>query len=228
MGLDMYLGSYHKAKLNKKVFNAKETEKLKDGDNDYSVFDQCPDAFKDIATEIKVVNQYYDMEKISKTFANGEPLTIGGYGSGQIYFRNYEKNIKLDLDSEVIHKDYLVSKEETAYVIEGDYEIAYWRKANQIRQWFVDHIDEFNEDDNGDYYKVTKELLEQLVKDCEITLNNHNLAKEILPTSSGFFFGGTDYDEWYYEQLENTVQVLTEVIAETDWDNEVVTYHEWW
>lgn len=228
MGLDMYLGAYHKAKLNKKIFNAEETERLKDGDNNYSIFDKCHNAFKDIATEIKVVNQYYDMEKISKAFADGGSLTIGGYGSGQIYFRNYEKKIKLDLDADMIHRDYLVSREETAYVIEGEYEVAYWRKANQIRQWFVDHIDEFNEDDNCGFYKVTKELLEELIKDCETVIKNKDLKEDVLPTSSGFFFGGTEYDDWYYKQLESTIEQCEKVIAETDWDNEVVTYHEWW
>lgn len=226
MGLDQYLGAYHKAKLNKTIFNTKETEELRDGENNYNVFNKCPDAFKDIVTEVKVINQYYNMEKISNDFAGGKELTIGGFSYDKILFRNYEEHIKLDLDADMIHKDYLISKEETAYVIEGDYEIAYWRKANQIRRWFVEHIDEFNENDNCGYYKVTKELLEELVEDCKKVLDNHNL--NILPTSSGFCFGGTEYDKYYYYQLENTVEMLNKVIVETDWKNEVVVYHEWW
>ena len=274
MGLDMYLGKYHKVNLEKTIFNVEETMKLKD---DYSVFEKCPDSFKGIATEVKVINQYYNMEKISEDFADGNPLTIGGFGGGDIYFRNYEKNIRLDIPYKTIdNSTYLIDKEETAYVVEGEYEIAYWRKANQIRQWFVNHIEEFDEDDNGGYYVVTKELLERLIMDCYCVLaSNEDIeidekikekmkkvralaergvggekdgAKEtlekmerkygltgvkvrpedILPTSSGFFFGSTEYDKWYYNQLENTIEQCEKVIDETDWENEVVVYHESW
>lgn len=155
-------------------------------------------------------------------------------------------------------------------------EVAYWRKANQIRQWFVNHIEEFNEDDNCEYFTVTKELLERLVMDCycvlcsregieiddkikkkmekikalaergvggEKTGAKETLEKmeqkygvygvavkpeEILPTSSGFFFGETEYNDSYYWQLENTMEMCQRVIDETDWDNEVVFYTEWW
>lgn len=277
MGLDMYLRKYNKANLEKTTFNLEETRKLKDWENnDYCVFDKCPEPLKDIAIEVKVVNQYYNMEKISEDFADGNPLTIGGYGSNGIYFRNYEKDIKLDLQSEVLENDYLISKEETAYVVGNYKELAYWRKANQIRQWFVDHIEEFNEDDNCEYYTVTKELLERLVMDCYCVLSSQKVIEvdekikkkmekvkalaergvggekdgakdtlekmerkygltgitvrpeDILPTSSGFFFGSTEYDEWYYRDLENTIEQCQKAVDETDWENEVVVYHEWW
>lgn len=155
-------------------------------------------------------------------------------------------------------------------------EVAYWRKANQIRQWFVSHIEEFNKEDDCGYYNVTKELLERLIIDCKSvlcsrysveveekikqkidkvkslaeqgvggekdgakeTLNKikskyglHGISvkpEDILPTSSGFFFGGTDYNEYYYEQLEDTVNMCEKIIKETNWDNEVILYTEWW
>lgn len=228
MGLDMYLGRYHKTTLEKTTFNAEESETLRDFDNSYEIFKECPKPFINIATEIKLINEYYDMKKISETFANGETLTIGSYGCGKIGFRNYEKDIKLDLDANMIHKDYILQKEETSYVVEGDYEVAYWRKANQIRQWFVNHIEEFNSDDNCEYYKITKELLVELITDCKAVLNNHDLATELIPTSSGFYFGSTEYDEWYYKDLEDTIKMCEDVIETTDWDNEVVVYTESW
>lgn len=225
MGLDMYLGKYHKTNLEKKTFNVKETMKLK---NDYTVFEECPVAFENIATEVKIVNQYLNMEKISEDFADGNPLTIGGFGGGNIYLRNYEEKISLDIPFETLDNGYYIDKEENAYVISGEYEIAYWRKANQIRHWFVNHIEEFKEDHNGGYYTITKELLEELIEDCNSVLTNHDMAEDILPTSSGFFFGSTRYDEWYYNQLENTIDQCERVINETDWENEVIVYHESW
>lgn len=277
MGLDMYLAKYHKpTNLEKLSFNREESEKLMWDKNGYDVFSECPPPLKDIATEISIIESYYDMEKISEKFANGYPLEIGCFGGGKIGFRNYEKGIKLDLDSDMIHKDYTINKEETAYVVEGDDEIAYWRKANQIRQWFVNHIKEFNDDDNCGYYKVTKELLEKLIFDCQAVLlsqedniidektkekirkvkilsergvdgekegakatlekmeKKYGLTgvavkpEEILPTSDGFFFGNTEYNTLYFQQLKNTVEMLSKVIETVDWDNEIVVYTESW
>jgi hypothetical protein len=37
---------------------------------------------------------------------------------------------------------------------------------------------------------------------------------ELLPTASGFFFGNTDYDEYYWEVLKNTSERLKELLGE--------------
>lgn len=103
-------------------------------------------------------------------------------------------------------------------------EVAYWRKANQIREWFNNKIGV----ENCQHSEVSKELLEELVEDCKKVLADHDLAEELLPTSSGFFFGSQNYDEWYYGDLEQTVEMVERVIAETDWETEEVLYYEWW
>jgi HPt (histidine-containing phosphotransfer) domain-containing protein len=105
-------------------------------------------------------------------------------------------------------------------------EIAYWRKANQIREWFNSHLE--NGVANCEYVQVSKEDLEQLLEDCKKVLKDHTLAEDLLPTSSGFFFGSTDYDEEYFEALEDTVKRLEQVLEETDFENEDVYYSEWW
>ena len=107
-------------------------------------------------------------------------------------------------------------------------EVAYWRKANQIREWFLNHIEEMEPDSNCQHFEVTEDMLEELIADCKEVLNHKELAGEILPTSNGFFFGSTDYNEWYFDELKETVTMLTEVITETDWDTEEVAYYEWW
>jgi hypothetical protein len=105
-------------------------------------------------------------------------------------------------------------------------EIAYWRKANQIREWFNSHLE------NGvakyEYVQVSKEDLEQLLEDCKKVLEDPTLAEDLLPTSSGFFFGSTDYDEEYFEVLEDTVTMLEQILEETDFENEDVYYSECW
>lgn len=96
--------------------------------------------------------------------------------------------------------------------------VGYWRKANAIHQWFVDNCQN-GEDDCREAY-VSREQLEELKKFCEMVLENNALAEEFLPTVSGFFFGTTEYDEWYFNDLKLTVEIIDRVLTKvpTDWD----------
>lgn len=97
--------------------------------------------------------------------------------------------------------------------------VAYWRKSNQIHQWFVDNC-QGGEDDCRKTY-VQREQLQELVDVCNQVLADHNLAEELLPTSDGFFFGSTEYDEWYFGDLMQTVEMLEKALRmPDDWDFE--------
>lgn len=104
---------------------------------------------------------------------------------------------------------------------------AYWRKANHIHQWFVDNVQ--NGDDDCQDYFVSREQLLTLVDTCKQVLTDPaKLAPELLPTQSGFFFGSTDYDEYYVSQLQYTVDRIEEALTAFDeriWDFE---YHSSW
>lgn len=104
-------------------------------------------------------------------------------------------------------------------------EVAYWRKANQIRKWFADNLENF--EDNGET-PVKKEDLKKLVTTCKAVLRNKYRAAELLPPSSGFFFGSQQFDDWYWEDIRYTVETLTKVIKETDWEHDTITYLEWY
>lgn len=106
-------------------------------------------------------------------------------------------------------------------------EVAYWRKANQIRNWIVQNT-EYEADADCEEYLLNKETLENLVSDCKAVIAENTLADELLPTKSGFFFGSTEYDDWYFEDLKSTVKQVEKVLKETDWDNEDIYYYEWW
>jgi hypothetical protein len=54
-----------------------------------------------------------------------------------------------------------------------------------------------------------------LLNVCEKVLDDPDLAEELLPTSSGFFFGSTDYDEYYEQELRETVILLTKLLSDT-------------
>ena len=85
-------------------------------------------------------------------------------------------------------------------------EVGYWRKANHIHAWFVDNIQ--NGVDNCATYCVSPEALEELRKKCVEVLEKPELASEILPSRSGFFFGNTEYDEEYIVDLERTIEII--------------------
>lgn len=88
--------------------------------------------------------------------------------------------------------------------------LAYWRKVNAIHKWFVDNVQD-GEDECQESY-VDRDDLELLIEVCKEVLANKTEAETILPTQRGFFFGGTDYDEWYFEDIENTIKQLEKVL----------------
>jgi hypothetical protein len=93
-------------------------------------------------------------------------------------------------------------------------EVGYWRKANHIHKWFVDNVQ--NGDDDCKEYYVEKEQLQELLGIVTSILNDKKLANRLLPTQSGFFFGGTDYDNYYFEDLQNTKEILENVLSEVE------------
>ena len=90
-------------------------------------------------------------------------------------------------------------------------EAIYWRKANAIHKWFVDNVQD-GVDDCGNYH-VGIEQLQELAETCRKVLNDKSLASELLPAQSGFFFGGTDYDEWYFKDLEYTATEIEKLLS---------------
>lgn len=95
-------------------------------------------------------------------------------------------------------------------------EIGYWRKANHIHQWFVENAQN-GVDNCGEYY-VGKDTLEDLLEICKKIQSDNSLAEELLPPASGFFFGGDELDEWYYKDIQNTIEVLEEALGDTSAD----------
>jgi len=109
-------------------------------------------------------------------------------------------------------------------------EIGYWRKANHIHKWFVDHVQ--GGEDNCEKYEVTKSNLLDLKAVCEEVLSlkgkDEGRIEEILPTTSGFFFGGTEYDEYYFSDVEAPIKIINDVLETTDFEKELVAYQSSW
>lgn len=99
--------------------------------------------------------------------------------------------------------------------------VAEWRKANSIHKWFVDNCGE-GEDDCRPYH-VNRENLEELLELCkEVKKGGPAVAEEKLPPQVGFFFGSYEIDEYYWQDINQTIDDLTRVLARVpeDWDFE--------
>jgi len=64
-------------------------------------------------------------------------------------------------------------------------------------------------------YKILDGGLKQpIMKDGKF-IEDPTIAKELLPTTDGFFFGSTDYDEYYLNDIKETAKMIKELL-ETD------------
>ena len=136
-------------------------------------------------------------------------------------------------------------------------EVAYWRKANAIHKWFVDNVQDGTDDCNYYEVKkedierllnICKEVLDKTITEKGQVVNGQSLkdgkwennyeeglvivnpevAKGLLPTREGFFFGSTGYDEWYLEDLKHTVEEFEKILKEFDFENEYLVYTSSW
>lgn len=145
-----------------------------------------------------------------------------------------------------------------AYIVE---DVAYWRKANMIHDWFVQNA-QGGEDDCRNAY-VSYEQLRELLDTCKKVLDSIELVEgkiqngtsykkvngkikkipimknrkyikdssvceELLPTTSGFFFGKTNYDQYYYDDVKYTYDMLMGLLSEEKADKCDYEYHSSW
>lgn len=105
-------------------------------------------------------------------------------------------------------------------------EVGYWRKSNQIHKWFVDNVQN-GEDDCGTY-EVSMEKLQELLDIINTVLSDKSKASILLPVQSGFFFGNTDYDKYYFDDLQYTKELLEKVINNESLKHWYIEYTSSW
>ena len=100
-------------------------------------------------------------------------------------------------------------------------EVAYFRKVNFL-------IPFFGYEENCSNIEIDKYQVEDLIEACKEVLANHDKASFLLPTQAGFFFGSTDYDDWYFDDVQNVKEKFEEVLADFDMDEDILIMHCWW
>lgn len=147
-------------------------------------------------------------------------------------------------------------------------EVGYWRKANQIHNWFVENIQ--NGVDDRERYEVSKADLQKLLMICkkvnrlapkkrvvphfrrqgdkadwrgrmDISFLGRDFNKssklspvvqkqiaDLLPTVEGFYFGGTEYDHYYFDDIAETIETIENALTSVDFEKEILVYVSSW
>ena len=127
------------------------------------------------------------------------------------------------------------------YDSEMDCELKYWRKANAIHRWFIENCADGVDDCSP--IEVTAEDIERLVTVCkdvvkhcavipttedgDISICNVEYANNLLPTGGGFFFGSTEYDDYYISQIQRTAEVLEDILLNRDEEDTYIYQASW-
>lgn len=106
------------------------------------------------------------------------------------------------------------------------FEVGYWRKANAIHNWFVENCG--GGEDTCQQMYVSLEKLEELLDICKQVSKDHGLAQVLLPTQDGFFFGSTEYDDWYFDKIEDTIKIVEPVIEFLKNIKDKCKSNDWW
>lgn len=106
------------------------------------------------------------------------------------------------------------------------YPAGQWRKANGIHRWFVENVQDGRDECQQSYVSV--EQLRELRDACEqVVFANDNdtrpvneVAEDVgLHSLQGFFFGGTEYDGYYLEDLRYTIRLINRLETSGVFDN---------
>ena len=97
-----------------------------------------------------------------------------------------------------------IANKDDIYGVNVSVNAAYWRKVNAVHKWFVDNVQN-GEDDCGEYY-VPNSKLKELLETARQALFHKD--PNLLPPQEGFFFGNTDINEWYWEGVKSTIKQI--------------------
>ena len=106
--------------------------------------------------------------------------------------------------------------------------VGYWRKANSIHNWIWQRCSNGG-DINREIVIVCRSALNDLLQTCKKVLSQADsilagdtqIAIELLPTKAGFFFGSLEYNESYIEDLNDTVDIISEALNNLNDDEEI-------
>ena len=74
-----------------------------------------------------------------------------------------------------------------------------------------------------------------VLRSCDLVIDENgkhvqdsSVAQELLPATPGFFFGSYEYDEWYVDDIVNTIDIINKVLETTDFETQMLYYCSSW
>ena len=80
---------------------------------------------------------------------------------------------------------------------------------------------------NGYQYDNDTATMKPMYEEGEY-IENPEVCEDYLPCQDGFFFGSTNYDQWYMQDITYTIEALTKILEETDFKTQMVYYRASW
>jgi hypothetical protein len=110
--------------------------------------------------------------------------------------------------------------------------VGYWRKANAIHAWFVrecaNGVDECQPIPIRDgKLRELKVIIEYLMDIADLPSVKEEIEK-LLPPTAGFFFGDTEINEYYWADLQHTLDILNRAIDLEENQECSITYQASW
>jgi hypothetical protein len=138
-----------------------------------------------------------------------------------IYFYTWndgaEEELAKLMGSDLLKKIGATAKEIKSIRVEA----GYWRKANQIHGWFVNNVQD-GDDNCAEYYVSTEKLKDLYEAVCSAfetkgKPDQEEILEELgLEPIDGFFFGSIALDEGYWQDLEDTKAILEPILKEAE------------
>jgi len=104
------------------------------------------------------------------------------------------------------------------------HEVAYWRKFNALHNWFVSRVQ--GGVDECQTSEIDEETLVELIDDLK-DVSRGEVIEDLEPVS-GFFFGSTDKDEYYLEQINHALNTFEDVLKTFDFKKYRLFYRASW
>lgn len=161
-------------------------------------------------------------------------------------------------DAVEFYKQHFSKKSEDSIMPRICEEVGYWRKVNAVHNWFVENVQCGEDDCQYHREVTAEDLqklkstcakvislaklkpgkihvgsrysggkVEQMYEDGFVVANP-KVCDELLPTSDGFFFGSTDYDQYYMEGLRETIEICEKALKTTDFNTQMLYYCSSW
>jgi hypothetical protein len=90
-------------------------------------------------------------------------------------------------------------------------EVAYWRKFNALHNYLVKNLQD-GIDDCQRSRQFTKDDVEKILYILKSVDEFPLSAEVLLPSVSGFFFGQTSYDKWYYDAVKGAIHKFQNIL----------------